>query len=88
MKLHNSDIDALIDVTVDLENFAAQIENPERRQKYIAMAERVRKVYIFLLHAQSRNQLDFGKLFTEGIDDNSPTIAAVKAMCPAAANDN
>jgi hypothetical protein len=88
MKLHNSDIDALIDTVVTLEMFATQTDDPAARRKYEAMAQRVRKVYIFLLHSLNRGQTDFSKLFSEGIDDNEPVITAVKAMCPAAANDN
>lgn len=88
VKITNSDIDALIDATVTLEEFSNQVDDPLLKQRYHAQVHHVRKVYMFLLHFHCQKNFDFEKIMLEKVADDSPLGKAIDALCPLATTVN
>jgi hypothetical protein len=81
-KIETSDVDALIEVTEYMKNFADIQVIPDDKAKFNTLAQHVRKVYILLLNASERGQLELKRLCNTGIPDDEPATAAIKALCP------
>jgi len=82
MKIENNDIDYLIDVTVFLSDLAKHPEDYRYKKNFAAMAAHVRKVYILLLQASSRNEPGVKHLIEKGIKNDSPAAETIRRLCP------
>lgn len=82
MRIENSDIDALIEVSIWLKAMAEVPVYCESRKKFEELRQRTRKVYILLLNATQNGQLELKRLCEKGVDDNSPTAEAIRRLCP------
>jgi hypothetical protein len=80
-KILSSDIDCLIDVTTDLVEFARMCNDPDRKSLFEQKASRVRKVYILLLAASNRGQMDLHDLCSKGFTDDDPVSVAIDNLC-------
>lgn len=82
MKIENSDIDALMEASIWLKSAAESPDFCDSKAKFEALHQRVRKVYILLLNATARGQLELKRLCEKGIGDYTPTAEAIRALCP------
>lgn len=82
MRIENSDIDALIDVSVFLKQMSDHPENCRYKKPFDVWHERVRKTYILLLQASEKGQAGIKHLIKKGIENDSPTATAVRVFCP------
>ena len=81
-RIESSDIDALIDISEILCNLRDLNVLASEKNKFEALHQRVRKVYILLLNASEKGQMKLQQLCTIGIPDNSRTAAAIRTLCP------
>lgn len=82
MRITNEDIDALIDVASILRNLADIQRTPDDELKFRTQCHHVRKVYILLIKASSREIIDLHQLIFEGIVDDPQLDKAITALCP------
>lgn len=82
MRIENSDIDCLIDISVLLKKLASHPTMCFYRHPYSVWHERVRKVYILLLNASEKGQMGIKDLVEKGVKDDSPVANAVRVLCP------
>lgn len=82
MKLTNSDIDALIEVTQYIKNFADIQVIPADKTKFTVLAHHCRKVYMILLHSSGRTVADLRQLIIKGIDNSPELDVAIRNLCP------
>lgn len=82
MRIENSDIDCLIDVSVFLKVLADHPEDCRHKKPFEIWHERIRKVYILLLNASEKGQAGVEHLVKKGVQDDSPVGEAVKLLCP------
>ena len=81
-RIENSDIDALIEVVEYLKNFADIQVIPDDKRKFVLLAQHTRKVYILLLNASERGQLELKRLCETGTPEHSALSVAIRALCP------
>lgn len=82
MKIENSDIDCMIDISVFLKELADHPENCRHKKPWAVWHERIRKVYILLLNSSEKGQAGFDYLIKKGIANDSETVTAIKLLCP------
>jgi hypothetical protein len=82
VKILPSDIDALIEAVEYIKNFADIQILPADKAKFDTLAQHVRKVYILLLNATEKGQMELKRLCDKGIPDNTDTAAAIRTLCP------
>lgn len=81
-KIEASDIDALIEIVEYMKNFADIQVLPDDKKKFTLLAQHARKVYILLLNATEKGQLELKRLCLVGIPEHSNLSAAIRALCP------
>lgn len=82
MKIENSDIDCLIDISVFLKSMADHPEDCRHKKPFHIWHERLRKVYILLLNSSEKGQSGIEHLVKKGIREDSETATAIKLLCP------
>ena len=82
MRITNTDIDALIDVSLVLRNLADMQVLQSEQAKFRGMCYHVRKIYILLLKASSHKAIDLHQLIFEGIMDDPALDYAIKSLFP------
>lgn len=82
MRIENSDIDALIDISVFIKELADHPENCRHKKPFSAWHERIRKVYILLLNTSEKGQAGIDHLIKKGIANDSETATAIRLLCP------
>lgn len=81
-KIEASDIDALVDTVEILCNLRDLNVLPSEKEKFSRLAQHTRKVYILLLNASERGQLELKRLCESGIADDKPAAEAIRRLCP------
>lgn len=82
MRIEQSDIDCLIEVSVF---FKGLREAPGVIQFCPSMSdwhERLRKIYILLMQASDKGQLGLECLIKKGISEDTAAAKAIRALCP------
>jgi len=82
MRIEQSDIDCLIELSVWLKSLADLPVGDNMKVPVVEWHERVRKVYILLMQASDKGQLGLERLTKEGISDDSAAAKAIRALCP------
>jgi hypothetical protein len=82
MKIENSDIDCMIDISVFLKELADHPEDCRHKKPFDVWHERLRKVYILLLNASEKGQTGIEHLIKKGVQNDSPIGETVKLLCP------
>lgn len=82
MKIENSDIDCLIDISVFLKELAEHPEYCRFKRPFEVWHERLRKTYILLLQASEKGQSGIEHLIKKGIENDSMAAEAVRKLCP------
>lgn len=81
-RIENSDIDALIEVVEYLKNFADIQVLPSQNQKFNILAQHTRKVYILLLNASDKGQLELKRICYSGLPEHAAVSVAIRVLCP------
>lgn len=84
MRITNTDIDAMIDVSVELNMLAKNALLPATKAKHLRQCHHVRKVYILLLQASGRDPIDLKQLCFDGISDEKQVCDSIRRLCPTA----
>ena len=84
MRITNMNIDALIDVSIELNRQAESDTNPLYRNMHLRQCHHVRKIYLLLLQASGRDREDLRQLCFTGISDELDVVTGIKRLCPTA----
>lgn len=82
MKIEQRDIDCLIDLSVWLKSMIDGDNSGIFGPRFIEWHERVRKIYILLLMASDKGQLDLSSLTKKGVPEDCSTAQAIRLLCP------
>lgn len=86
VRITQSDIDALIDITLQLKCQAERLGDTEMGRKFKSQEHRCRKIYMMLLHASEYGQMTLNDIMTRGFSSCSNLAMAIDALCPLASN--
>ena len=82
MRIEQSDIDCLIEVSVWLKSMAEAPDDSVFKKRFCEWHERLRKVYILLMQVSDKRQQGLEQLIKKGIADDSPAAVAIRNLCP------
>lgn len=82
MKIENSDIDCLIDISVFLKGLSNHPENCRFKEPFEIWHSHIRKVYILLLQASEKGNAGTKHLTEKGINNDNATSDAIRLLCP------
>lgn len=82
MRIDQTDIDDLVSLSVWLKTTAHGPDENEFDPLFDRWYRAVKKVYIMLLPAVGRGQLEFKDVVKRGIGDDTPAANAIRALCP------